>query len=59
MADEQDAANRSAASQDEELPDDERPTRYERASAKLPSIGDDASEVIGSLEDLRESLRHH
>jgi chromosome segregation ATPase len=37
--------------------DDERPTRYERASAKLPSIGDDASEVIGSLEDLRESLR--
>jgi septal ring factor EnvC (AmiA/AmiB activator) len=37
--------------------DVERPTRYERASAKLPSIGDDASEVIGSLEDLRESLR--
>ena len=38
--------------------DDERPTRYERASAKLPLIGDDASEVIGSLKDLRESLRH-
>ena len=35
----------------------ERLTRYERASAKLPRIGDDASEVIGSLEDLRKSLR--
>jgi chromosome segregation ATPase len=43
----------------EELSDDdvERPTRYERASARLPSMGDDASEVIGSLEDLRKSLR--
>lgn len=47
-------------SRDDELPDDEveRPTRYERASAKLPSIGEDASEVIGSLEDLRDSIRH-
>jgi hypothetical protein len=44
---------------DEQLPDDEteRPTRYERASAKLPSIGEDASEVVGSLEDLRNILR--
>jgi uncharacterized coiled-coil DUF342 family protein len=48
----------SFGSRGEDLPDDdERPTRYERASAKLPIIGDDASEVIGSLEDLRESLR--
>jgi septal ring factor EnvC (AmiA/AmiB activator) len=47
-------------SRDDELPNDEveRPTRYERASAKLPSIGEDASEVIGSLEDLRDSIRH-
>ena len=47
-------------SRGDELPDDEveRPTRYERASAKLPSIGQDASEVIGSLEDLRDSIRH-
>ena len=46
-------------SRDAELGDDEveRPTRYERASAKLPRIGDDASEVIGSLEDLRKRLR--
>ena len=47
-------------SRDDELPDDEveRTTRYQRASAKLPSIGEDASEVIGSLEDLRDSIRH-
>ncbi len=32
-------------------------TRYERKSAKLPSMGDDASKVVGSLEGFRKSLR--
>ncbi len=31
-----------------------RPTRYERHSAGLPSLGDDASAVLGSLGRLRE-----
>ncbi|MCZ6736438.1 MAG: DivIVA domain-containing protein [Actinobacteria bacterium] len=32
-------------------------TRYERKSAKLPSMGEDASKVVGSLEGFRKSLR--
>ncbi|MCZ6461195.1 MAG: DivIVA domain-containing protein, partial [Actinobacteria bacterium] len=32
-------------------------TRYERKSAKLPSMGADASKVVGSLEGFRKSLR--
>jgi hypothetical protein len=32
-------------------------TRYERKSAKLPSMGNDASKVVGSLEGFRKSLR--
>lgn len=30
-----------------------RPSRYERRSAKLPSIGDDASRILGSMDSLR------
>ncbi len=56
---EQDGSERS---RDEELPADddngsERRTRYERKSAKLPSMGDDASRIIGSLKRLREKSR--
>jgi chromosome segregation ATPase len=49
------------SSDEEVLADDEtgRLTRYERSSAKLPSMGEDASKIVGSLEDLRESLRRH
>ena len=32
-------------------------TRYERKSARLPSMGEDASKVVGSLEGFRKSLR--
>ena len=34
----------------------QRRTRYERNSARLPSIGEDASDVFRSLERLREDL---
>jgi DivIVA domain-containing protein len=34
----------------------QRRTRYERNSARLPSIGEDASDVLRSLESLREDL---
>lgn len=34
----------------------QRRTRYERNSARLPSIGKDASDVLRSLESLREDL---
>lgn len=30
-----------------------RPSRYERRSARLPSIGDDASKILGSMDSLR------
>ena len=33
--------------------DRERPTHYQRRSARLPRIGDDASDVLRSLESLR------
>jgi hypothetical protein len=36
---------------------DARQTRYERASAKLPSIGPEASKAAGSLHRLRKSSR--
>lgn len=36
---------------------DARQTRYERASAKLPSIGPEASKAAGSLQRLRKSSR--
>jgi hypothetical protein len=40
------------------VPDgDARQTRYERASAKLPSIGPEASKAAGSLRRLRKSAR--
>jgi hypothetical protein len=32
-------------------------SRYERKSAKLPSMGEDASKVVGKLEGFRKSLR--
>lgn len=35
--------------------DSPRRTRYERNSAKLPSIGEDASDILRSLERLRDS----
>jgi DivIVA domain-containing protein len=40
----------------DEAEDDGAPrrTRYERRSAKLPSIGEDASDILRSLESLRE-----
>ena len=34
----------------------QRRTRYERNSARLPSIGEDASDLLRSLESLREDL---
>mgnify|MGYP000004671793 CR=1 FL=1 len=39
--------------EDEEL----QASRYERNSAKLPRIGDDAANVVRSLESFRQSLR--
>jgi chromosome segregation ATPase len=56
---EEEFGDRDSERRDEARPDEDVDglTRYERASAKLPSMGDEASEVIGSLEDLRESLR--
>jgi cell division septum initiation protein DivIVA len=40
----------------DEAEDDDAPrrTRYERRSAKLPSIGEDASDILRSLKSLRE-----
>jgi len=32
-------------------------SRYERNSAKLPRIGDDAANVVRSLESFRQSLK--
>jgi DivIVA domain-containing protein len=54
---EQEEADRA---RDDKLDDEEGAagrTRYERKSAKLPSMGDDASKVVGSLEGFRKSLR--
>lgn len=34
-----------------------RRSRYERNSAMLPSIGKDASDILGSLKSLREASR--
>jgi hypothetical protein len=34
-----------------------RRSRYQRTSAGLPSIGDDASAVLGSMRRLRKKLR--
>ncbi len=41
----------------DEADDDNSPprTRYERRSANLPSIGEDASDILRSLERLRDS----
>jgi DivIVA domain-containing protein len=36
-----------------------RRSRYERNSAMLPSMGEDASDVLGSLKSLREASRLH
>ncbi|GMQ84832.1 MAG: hypothetical protein BMS9Abin07_0397 [Acidimicrobiia bacterium] len=47
-------------SDDDDDDDDDRVggrTRYERKSAKLPSMGAEASKVVGSLEGFRKSLR--
>ncbi len=63
---EQEEAERSRVDDDEGgtpgVADDEEDgagerTRYERKSAKLPSMGEDASKVVGSLEGFRKSLR--
>jgi hypothetical protein len=37
--------------------DEVQRSRYERNSAKLPRIGDDAANVVRSLESFRQSLR--
>ncbi|MGB5656743.1 MAG: hypothetical protein WBN35_09035, partial [Acidimicrobiia bacterium] len=37
--------------------DEVQQSRYERNSAKLPRIGDDAANVVRSLESFRQSLR--
>ncbi len=50
---EQEEAERSRVDEDGA----ERRTRYERKSAKLPTMGEDASKVVGSLEGFRKSLR--
>ncbi len=50
---EQEEAERSRVDEDGA----EGRTRYERKSAKLPSMGEDASKVVGSLEGFRKSLR--
>ena len=45
---------------DEESTDDDdevQASRYERNSAKLPRIGDDAANVVRSLESFRQSLK--
>jgi len=36
---------------------EERPSRYERTSARLPSIGDDAARVAGSLENMKLEIQ--
>jgi hypothetical protein len=39
------------------VPERREQSRYERQSAKLPRIGDDAANVVRSLESFRKSLR--
>ncbi len=50
---EQEEAERSRVDEDGA----EGRTRYERKSAKLPTMGEDASKVVSSLEGFRKSLR--
>jgi hypothetical protein len=49
----------ASVTEDESAPVEEKPqrSRYERQSAKLPRIGDDAANVVKSLESFRKSLR--
>lgn len=42
---------------DPKVPERHEQSRYERNSAKLPRIGDDAANVVRSLESFRKSLR--
>ena len=39
------------------VPERHEQSRYERHSAKLPRIGDDAANVVRSLESFRKTLR--
>ena len=39
------------------MPERHEHSRYERHSAKLPRIGDDAANVVRSLESFRKTLR--
>ena len=39
------------------VPERSEQSRYERHSAKLPRIGDDAANVVRSLESFRKTLR--
>jgi hypothetical protein len=51
-------AQETADEDDDDDDDDElQASRYERNSAKLPRIGDDAANVVRSLESFRQSLR--
>ena len=54
--DDDDEEGTPGVADDEEDGAEER-TRYERKSAKLPSMGEDASKVVGSLDGFRNSLR--
>ena len=61
-ADEDDFADFKPAQKvdDESTDEDEdevQASRYERNSAKLPRIGDDAANVVRSLESFRQSLK--
>lgn len=42
---------------DDEGSGDEKQSRYQRTSARLPSIGDDVSAVFGSIGRIRKRLR--
>jgi hypothetical protein len=51
------AKAQETADEDDDDDDELQASRYERNSAKLPRIGDDAANVVRSLESFRQSLR--